>query len=63
MKLSTFVSGIATGAVAGAVVSVMAAGAMMNPSVRRSAQNATRKASHAVQKAAENVDHMIGSAG
>ena len=34
MRVSPFISGIATGAVAGAVVSMVAAGAMMNPSVR-----------------------------
>lgn len=60
MRVSPFISGIATGAVAGAVVSMMAAGAMMNPSVRRSAQHAANKAEHAMHKAANNVGHMLG---
>lgn len=60
MRVSSFVSGIATGAVAGAVVSMMAAGAMMNPSVRKSAQHAARKTEHAVNKAAHHVGSMIG---
>ena len=60
MRITPFVSGIATGAVAGAVVSMMAAGAMMNPSVRRSAQHAANKAEHAMHKAANNVGHMLG---
>ena len=47
MRISPFVSGIATGAMAGAVVSMVAAGAMLNPSMRRSAQHAARKAGHA----------------
>ena len=60
MRVSPFISGIATGAVAGAVVSMMAAGAMMNPAVRRSAQHAANKAEHAMHKAANNVGHMLG---
>lgn len=60
MRISSFISGIATGAVAGAVVSMMAAGAMMNPSVRRSAQHAAGKAEHAMHKAANNVGNMLG---
>lgn len=60
MRVTPFVSGIATGAVAGAVVSMVAAGAMMNPSVRRSAQHAANKAEHAMHKAARNVGNMIG---
>ncbi len=60
MRESPFISGIATGAVAGAVVSMMAAGAMMNPSVRRSAQHAANKAEHAMHKAANGVGHMLG---
>lgn len=60
MRVSPFISGIATGAVAGAVVSMMAAGAMMNPSVRRNAQHAANKAEHAMHKAANNVGHMLG---
>ena len=60
MRVSPFISGIATGAVAGAVVSMMATGAMMNPSVRRSAQHAANKAEHAMHKAANNVGHMLG---
>ncbi len=60
MRVAPFISGIATGAVAGAVVSIMAAGAMMNPTVRKNAQNATKKVGHTVQKAADNVSHMIG---
>ena len=60
MHVSPFVSGIATGAVAGAVVSMVAAGAMMTPSVRRSAQHAANKAEHAMHKAATSVGHIIG---
>nr|WP_297171858.1 hypothetical protein [uncultured Agathobaculum sp.] len=60
MHLSPFVSGIATGAIAGAVVSMMAAGAMMNPSVRRSAQHVASKAEHAMHKAATGVGHFMG---
>lgn len=60
MHVSPFISGIATGAVAGAVVSMMAAGAMMNPSVRRSAQHAANKAEHAMHKAATSVGHIMG---
>ena len=63
MRVSPFISGIATGAVAGAVVSMVAAGAMMNPSVRRSAQHAANKAEHAMHKAAMGVGHMIGCGG
>ena len=47
-------------AVAGAVVSMMAAGAMMNPSVRRSAQHAASKAEHAMHKAATSMGHIMG---
>ena len=57
MRISPFVSGIATGAMAGAVV---AAGAMLNPSMRRSAQHAARKAEHAVHKTADKMEHLIG---
>jgi len=60
MRVAPFISGIATGAVAGAVVSIMAAGAMMNPTVRKNAQNTTKKVGHTVQKAADSVSHMIG---
>lgn len=60
MRITPFVSGIATGAVAGAVVSMMAAGAMMNPSVRRSVQHAANKTEHAMHKAADGVGHMLG---
>ena len=59
MRVTPFVSGIATGAVAGAVVSMMAAGAMMNPSVRRSGQHAANKTEHAMHKAAVSVGHII----
>lgn len=60
MHVSPFVSGIATGAVAGAVVSMVAAGAMLNPTVRRNAQHMARRAEHSVHKAAHNVGQMIG---
>lgn len=60
MRISPFVSGIATGAMAGAVVSMVAAGAMLNPSMWRSAQHAARKAEHAVHKAADRVENFIG---
>ena len=60
MHVSPFISGIATGAVAGAVVSMRAAGAMMNPSVRRSAQHAASKAEHAMHKAATSMGHIMG---
>ncbi len=60
MRVTPFISGIATGAVAGAVVSMMAAGAMMSPAVRKNAQHATKKIGNTVQKAADNVSHMIG---
>lgn len=60
MRISPFVSGITTGAMAGAVVSMVAAGAMLNPSMRRSAQHAARKAEHAVHKAADRVENFIG---
>ena len=42
MRISPFVSGIATGAMAGAVVSMVAAGAMLNPSMRRNAKHAAQ---------------------
>lgn len=45
---------------AGAVVSMVAAGAMLNPSMRRSAQHAARKAEHVVHKAADRVENFIG---
>ena len=60
MHVSPFISGIATGAVAGAVVSMMAAGAMMNPAVRRSAQHPASKAAHAMHKAATSMGHIMG---
>ena len=60
MRISPFVSGIATGAMAGAVVSMVAAGAMLNPSMRRSAQHAAHKAEHAMHKTADKMDHLIG---
>ena len=60
MHVSPFISGIATGAVAGAVVSMMAAGAMMNPSVRRSAHHAASKAEHAMHEAATSMGHIMG---
>lgn len=52
MRISPFVSGIATGAMAGAVVSMVAAGAMLNPSMRRNAKHAAHKAEHAMHRAA-----------
>lgn len=60
MRISPFVSGIATGAMAGAVVSMVAAGAMLNPSMRRSAGHAMKKTEHAMHKAADSVGHIIG---
>lgn len=60
MRISPFVSGIATGAMVGAVVSMVAAGAMLNPSMRRSAQHAARKAEHAMHKTADKMEHLIG---
>ena len=51
MKVSPFVSGVATGAVAGAVMSLVAAGAMLNPSLRHSAEHAANRAEHAVHRA------------
>ena len=60
MRISPFVSGIATGAMAGAVVSMVAAGAMLNPSMRRSAQHAARQAEHAMHKTADKMEHLIG---
>ena len=60
MRISPFVSGIATGAMAGAVVSMVAAGAMLNPSMRRSAQHAARKAEHAMHKTEDKMEHLIG---
>lgn len=60
MRISPFVSGIATGAMAGAVVSMVAAGAMLNPLMRRSAQHAARKAEHAMHKTADKMEHLIG---
>ena len=60
MRISPFVSGIATGAMAGAVFSMVAAGAMLNPSMRRSAQHAARKAEHAMHKTADKMEHLIG---
>lgn len=56
MRISPFVSGIATGAMAGAVVSMVAAGAMLNPSMRRNAKHAA----HAMHKAADRVEDFIG---
>ena len=55
MRISPFVSGIATGAMAGAVVSMVAAGAMLNPSMRRNAKHAAHKAEHAMHRAADRV--------
>ncbi len=60
MRISPFVSGIATGAMAGAVVSMVAAGAMLNPSMRRSAQHAAHKAEDAMHKTADKMEHLIG---
>lgn len=60
MRISPFISGIATGAMAGAVVSMVAAGAMLNPSMRRSAQHAAHKAEHAMHKTADKMEHLIG---
>lgn len=60
MRISPFVSGIATGAMAGAVVSMVAAGTMLNPSMRRSAQHAAHKAEHAMHKTADKMEHLIG---
>ena len=51
MKVSPFVSGVATGAVAGAGMSLVAAGAMLNPSLRHSAEHAANRAEHAVHRA------------
>lgn len=60
MRITPFVSGIATGAVAGAVVSMVAAGAMLNPTVRRSAQHMANKAERTMHKAADSVGHFVG---
>ena len=60
MRISPFVSGIATGAMAGAVVSMVAAGAMLNPSMRRNAKHAARKVEHAMHRAADRVEDFIG---
>ncbi len=54
MRVSPFVSGAAVGLVAGAVTSMLAAGAMLNPSVQRSAKHTVRKAEHAMHHAADN---------
>ena len=63
MRISPFVSGIATGAMAGAVVSMVAAGAMLNPSMRRNAKHAAHKAEHAMHRAADRVEEFIGFRG
>ena len=63
MRISPFVSGIATGAMAGAVVSMVAAGAMLNPSMQRNAKHAAHKAEHAMHRAADRVEDFIGSRG
>lgn len=60
MRISPFVSGIATGAMAGAVISMVAAGAMLNPSMRRNAKHAAHKAEHAMHRAADRVEDFIG---
>ena len=60
MRISPFVSGIATGAMAGAVVSMVAAGAMLNPSMRRNAKHAAHKAEPAMHGAADRVEDFIG---
>ena len=59
MRISPFVSGIATGAMAGAVVSMVTAGAMLNPSMRRNAKHAAHK-EHAMHRAADRVEDFIG---
>ena len=53
MRISPFVSGIAT-------VSMVAAGAMLNPSMRRNAKHAAHKAEHAMHRAADRVEDFIG---
>lgn len=60
MRITPFISGIVTGVAAGAVVSIMAAGAMMNPTVRKNVQHSARKAESAVHKAAHSMGEMIG---
>ena len=60
MRISPFVSGIATGAMAGAVVSMVAAGAMLNPSMRRRAKHEERTEEHAMHKTADKMEHLIG---
>ena len=60
MRVSPFVSGAAAGLVAGAVTSMLAAGAMLNPSVQRGAKHTMRKAEHAMHHAADNARQFIG---
>ncbi len=60
MRVTPFISGIVTGVTAGAVVSMMAAGAMMNPTVRKNTRQATRKVGNTMHKAADNVSHIAG---
>ena len=61
MRISPFVSGIATGAMAGAVVSMVAAGAMLNPSMRRKCASTRRvRRSMPMHRAADRVENFIG---
>ena len=60
MRVSPFVSGAAVGMAAGAVASMLAAGAMLNPSVQRSAKHTLRRAEHAVHHAADSARQFIG---
>ena len=60
MRISPIVSGIAPGAIARAVESKVAAGAMLNPSMRRNAKHAAHKAEHAMHRAADRVEDFIG---
>ena len=41
-------------------VSMVAAGAMLNPSMRRNAKHAAHKAEHAMHRAADRVEDFIG---
>ena len=63
MRVSPFISGIAIGAVAGAVVSMVAGGRDDEPSVRRSAQHAATRPSMQCTRRRRGRRHMIGWGG
>ena len=59
MRTGALMTGLTAGLAAGAVASMMAAGAMMNPSVRRQVNRTARKAENQMHQLAGKAEHQM----